>query len=97
MKTVQKLRWMVFKRQVEAFLRNDLFLCTSTITIIEVLRSKLYPSAYNTFLKFTKRKGVDIASVTRDVAIIAHEIRDYYSKVSDEINVSITTPDAIMG
>ncbi|MDQ2731803.1 MAG: PIN domain-containing protein [Armatimonadota bacterium] len=67
---------------------------TSTITIVEVLESKLPVPAREQWLNFTRRPDCILFAVTQTIARMAQEIRNYYSLKTDGYP-TVTTPDAI--
>lgn len=83
------------EEQVQLFDKNELIIYTSTITRIEVLHSQMSNKAVQGFESLLKRPNFQFAAVTNNVARIAHDIRDYYSKLKDEVGETLSTPDAI--
>lgn len=82
-------------QQLESFDEKKLIICTSVITIVEVLKSQLSSSSYDTFEKILKDEAFELVPVVARLAKIAHDIRDYYSRVKDDVGVTVATPDAI--
>lgn len=80
--------------QIRSIDKGNLLVCTSTITLTEVLRSHLTDAQYNKFRSLFDGQKYQLIDVTRKIAFNAHEIRDYYSKLKDGLGV-VTTPDAI--
>jgi predicted nucleic acid-binding protein len=70
--------------------RREVRLCTSVITSVEVLESKIPAGLAPLFLDLMKR----ITRIATDpkVAAIAHGLRDHYAKAGGKM---LTTPDAI--
>lgn len=74
--------------------RREIKLMTSTLTLVEVLSSKIpagFDSLFTNLLKRVNRVSVDIK-----VAGIAHDLRNYYASRQTEFgNKTLSTPDAI--
>ncbi|HZT41634.1 MAG TPA: PIN domain-containing protein [Chthonomonadaceae bacterium] len=81
-------------RQQNFFDAGRLHLCTSTITIVEVLEGTLPTTAVDDWHKVMQRDNFHLEQVTRRVCTKAHEIRDYYRGCGDGYG-TFTTPDAI--
>jgi predicted nucleic acid-binding protein len=81
--------------QVNLFDGGQLYLCTSVITLAEILQSQLPPKAVEAFEKLTQRRNFLLVNVNKSIAKIAQEIRNYYSKQLDAIGVTLAVPDAI--
>ena len=73
---------------------EDVDLVTSTISLTEVLASTLPPDAKGKFNSLFGRRNIHLVEVSKEIALIAHELRDYYKNVNDGMP-TITTPDAI--
>jgi predicted nucleic acid-binding protein len=85
------------QEQIKKFDAGGLKIITSVLTVTEVLRSQLPSDAAQKFTDLRKTPMLQFVNVTMQVANLAHDIRDYYSKHKeiDEIAATITTPDAI--
>ncbi len=82
--------------QIERFDKNRLNICTSVITIAEVLRNRSKNDlAYSTFLKVTQRRNFLLSDVNRRITEIAHDIRNYSSKNKGTDADTLTLPDAL--
>jgi predicted nucleic acid-binding protein len=81
--------------QLEMLEKGKLIICTSTITLTEVLRSKLLPHNAELFGLLFKRPSYQLIDVSRKVIATAHDIRDYYSRHKEAASTDLTTPDAI--
>jgi len=67
-------------------------LVTSTITITEVLRTSIKPEDYQRFRLLFSRKNCHLVDVTRKIAEISHEIRNFYYQPPA---ATLTVPDCI--
>ncbi|MBW8011690.1 MAG: type II toxin-antitoxin system VapC family toxin [Chloroflexi bacterium] len=74
--------------------QEQLEIVTSTITIVEVLESRIQLNAYEIFREYFGRRNVHLLDVTREIAELSHEIRDYYQDDSSGLT-TVSTPDAI--
>lgn len=70
--------------------RREVRLCTSVLTQVEVLQSKIPAGLDPLFLDLMKR--ITRISFDTKIATIAHGIRDHYAKAGGKL---LTTPDAI--
>lgn len=73
--------------------KRDAVMLTSVITTTEVLQSKLPAGVGNLFhglMQRIERKSVDIK-----VAKLAHDLRDYYSTISDYGGKTLSVADAL--
>ncbi|MCC6984207.1 MAG: PIN domain-containing protein [Bauldia sp.] len=70
--------------------RREVRICTSALTIVEVLESKIPVGVGNAFAELLKR--VNRISMDIKVAKIAHDIRDHYAQKG---GTKLMTPDAI--
>ena len=82
------------KEHRELFARGDAYLATSVVTLTEVLDSQQSAESRETFQKLFQRKNFLLQQVNRRIAIIAHDIRDYYQNTNDGLP-TVTTPDAL--
>lgn len=76
------------------FDQGQLELTTSTITITEVLESTISPVAYRMFRSLFSRRNFHLIEVSREIAEISHEIRNFYYDESMG-QPTVKTPDAI--
>ena len=80
--------------QVQYIDNGDLDLVTSTVCLVEVLECTLTQDAYNKFKTYFSRRNIHLVDVSKEIALIAHEIRDFYQKQNDGLP-TVTTADAI--
>lgn len=73
---------------------EDVDLVTSTISLTEILASTLPPDAKGKLNSLFGRRNIHLVEVSKEIALIAHELRDYYKNVNDGLP-TLTTPDAI--
>ena len=73
--------------------RKSITIVTSTITRIEVLKSKMGTAAADMFSRMLGQFVVQSANVDPLVADVAHEIRDYYHSLNPPLKLK--TPDCI--
>src|SRR5436853_6164062 len=71
------------KEQVKLFSDGKLQLATSVITLTEILESQLPHGARETFEKLFQRRNCHLVNLDRNMASIAHNIRDFYSTRTD--------------
>ena len=74
--------------------RSEIQLATSVLTLSEVLESGVPPGTREDFKQLWGRQNCHLIEVNRDIAEIAHTIRDYYQQQQDELP-TLKTPDAI--
>jgi predicted nucleic acid-binding protein len=79
----------------QRFEENKILICTSIVTLVEILPSQLGYTNYKKFEDFLKRSNFQIINTDRKIGTIARDIRDYYSKNKDVLNTTVTQPDAI--
>lgn len=79
---------------VELIHTDRAILLTSLITRIEVLDCTLSNSAQENFNKLFQRKNFQEKVVNQRIALLAHDIRNFYQKVEKNA-VNIKVPDAI--
>jgi predicted nucleic acid-binding protein len=83
------------EEQLIQFENKKLILCTSVITLLEILPSQLSYKRYQLFENLSARSNFQFINVDITVSTIARNIRDYYSKIKDASSTTITQPDAI--
>jgi len=71
-----------------------LYMATSVITLTEILRIKLLPTAVQTFEQIFQRQNCQMYDVNVRIAYVAQEIREFYSGRNDDLP-TIETPDAL--
>lgn len=74
--------------------RSEIQLATSVLSLSEVLESGVPPGTREDFKQLWGRQNCHLVAVNRDIAEIAHTIRDYYQQQQDELP-TLTTPDAL--
>ena len=77
---------------VDSFDLGQIDLVTSTITFTEVLRTTITPQDYERFKSFFFRRNCHLMDVTRRIAEISHEIRNFYYQPGGPV---LGTPDCI--
>jgi predicted nucleic acid-binding protein len=77
---------------VTQFDMGQIDLVTSTITITEVLECKIEDENYKLFKSLFSRKNFRLIDVTKRIAEISHEIRNYHIK---EYSQNLKTPDCL--
>ncbi|RMF99148.1 MAG: PIN domain-containing protein [Gammaproteobacteria bacterium] len=81
---------------IELFEKNQAVIITSTITITEVTEAKIEPWGIKMFEDLLKRPGIQRVAVDVRIAKLARELRDHYSRNSEEFGrKTLTPPDAI--
>ena len=83
------------RQQMKNFIGKKLTICTSVITIVEVLKSQVSSNSYDLFEQLIEKENFELVPTSIAIAQIAHDIRDYYSRVKDDVGVTVATPDAI--
>lgn len=84
------------REQLDQFNAKRLHVATSIITITEVLEAHVAADKRERMLRLASKTNFHYQDVTRPVAMLSHEIRDFYQhqKVVDNLP-TLTTPDAI--
>lgn len=72
---------------------REAYLATSVITVTELLQSSLRPDARKKLLELEGRKNFRYVEAGLGVARLAHEIRDYYYRLNDNLP-PVSTADA---
>lgn len=74
------------------FDQNQISIVTSTITLVEILESKINPEEYQKFRQLLSRRNFLLVDVTKEIAEISHDIRNYYAKPGES---TLKVPDCI--
>jgi predicted nucleic acid-binding protein len=82
------------REQVQQFERKRVQIATSVITFTEVLRGHLHADARTLLDNFFRRENTHLVQVDRRIAILAHDIRDFYTNRPDGLP-TVTVPDAL--
>lgn len=78
---------------VKVWNEHKIHIVTSTLTITEILLSRVGDDAYETFNRFFQHRTAYLVSVSRPIAEMASEVRDYYD-IQYQKHKTLTTPDA---
>ena len=74
--------------------RSEIHLATSVLSLSEVLESGVPTGTREDFKQLWGRHNCHLIEVNRDIAEIAHTIRDYYQQQQDGLP-TLKTPDAL--
>ena len=74
--------------------RSEIQLVTSVLSFSEVLESGVPTNTREQFKLLWGRRNCHLVDVSREIAEIAHNIRDYYRRQQDGLP-TLTTPDAL--
>lgn len=79
----------------ELFNRREVGIATSAITIAEVFQSSLSDDARRKLYEMEGRRNFRYVDAGIGVARLAHDIREYYCQLKDEVHpATVSTPDA---
>jgi predicted nucleic acid-binding protein len=83
------------EEQIEAFEKGTLFICTSTLTLAEILPGQLPRKVREIFENLDRNRNFEFVQVTKKIARLAQELRDYYSRSKVGTSTTLAIPDSV--